>query len=137
MKRISAAIRALCLALIVGAGALAAGCSSRHDSPETLALHAMKCLVEKDIEGFWMLSLPHGTELTDEDKAAMDYFVAETANVLGGRGGLTAYEATPPQYDEAGGKAKVEVEMTYGDGTRDTSKLNLVKKDGKWYLSIP
>ena len=51
-------------------------------------------------------------------------------------GGIQSYTLVKEEIAEDGNTAKLQYELTYGDGTKDKSKFNMIKVDGKWMNEI-
>ncbi len=51
-------------------------------------------------------------------------------------GGVKSYEVGEAELNEAGDKAKVPVQITYGNEDQKTQDTEVVLVDGKWYLDL-
>ena len=51
-------------------------------------------------------------------------------------GGIQSYTLVKEEIAEDGNSAKVEFEVTYGDGSKKTEKMNFVLVDGEWKQEI-
>ena len=51
-------------------------------------------------------------------------------------GGIQSYTLVNEEIAEDGNSAKVEFEVTYGDGSKKTEKMNFVLVDGEWKQEI-
>ena len=52
------------------------------------------------------------------------------------KGGITSYTLASEEIAEDGKTAKVAYETTYGDGSTDKMKLDLILVDGEWKPTI-
>lgn len=52
------------------------------------------------------------------------------------KGGLKDVEFVSEEITEDGNRAKVVLKHIYGNGETDEDKMDLVKKDGKWMISM-
>ena len=84
-----------------------------------------------------MNNLDSDDSLDKEGKAEMIKAFAEKAeSSTEAKGGLKSFEIMEENISEDGLTAAVSVKLVYGNGTEDTDKLNFVKEDGKWKLSM-
>ena len=112
---------------------------SNSNSPEGVATKAMKCLSEKDYEGYVNLmyfkkKAEKKEEMTPEAKQQLVALLQEKAGKkIEKQGGLKEFKVGEPVID--GDKAKVPVEVTYGDGSTKTEEVKVIKTpEGKWML---
>lgn len=52
------------------------------------------------------------------------------------KGGLKNAEAISEEISEDGNSAKVKMKYTYGNGETEDQGMELIKKDGKWMMSM-
>jgi len=84
-----------------------------------------------------MNNLDSDDSLDKEGKAEMIKAFAEKAeSSTEAKGGLKSFEIMEENISEDGLTAAVSVKLVYGNGTEDSDKLNFVKEDGKWKLSM-
>ena len=109
------------------------------NTPEGVAAKAMKCLVEKDYEGYVDLlyfkqKAEKGEEMTPEGKQQLVSLLQEKGGKkIDGQGGIKDFKVGEPVID--GDKAKVPIEVTYGDGSTKTEDFKVVKTpQGKWMI---
>lgn len=135
MKKASTILCVLILALAT------ISCSS--NTPTGVAEKAMKCIQNKNWEGY--VDLIH---LSDEGKASeeslknekmiLTALTSETISKdLEKKGGIKSFETIEEEISEDGNKAKVTIEVNYGNGSskKDTTKL-CKDKDGNWKLDL-
>jgi hypothetical protein len=61
---------------------------------------------------------------------------SKAAKTFDKKGGIDSYTLVSEEIAEDGNSAKVEYEITYGDGSKDSTKFNMVKVDGDWKQEI-
>ncbi len=58
------------------------------------------------------------------------------AKQIEAKGGITDYKVVEETIAEDGQTAKVKVDVTYGNGSVETEKYNMVNVDGTWKMTI-
>lgn len=122
---------AACICMIM----FAVGCSST-STPEGTVKKAMKCLQNKDYEGYVDL-IKFKTDDPDKLKAQKAQIVSilqdKGTKDFEAKGGIKDYEIKPAKIE--GDKAEVETIITYGNGDTKKQEFKLVKnEDGNWNL---
>lgn len=108
------------------------------NTPSAVAEKTMKCIIDKDYEGFAdQMYIPSENEdsiklvknlIVTGMKMSMDKMLAE-------KKGLKECKATSEKIE--GDNAIVKMKMTYGDGTSDESDMKLTKdKKGNWKMDL-
>ena len=104
--------------------------------PKDVAEEAVKCTQNRDFEGLVDLMIPDKEE-NQKDKAMLVGLMEEKGNFqIDKKGGIKSYEIGKQEIDKKKGKASVEVEYLYGNGTTAKETLKFRKEGEKWYLSM-
>jgi len=120
------AVLSMCLMMM----AMLTSCGGHDNTPEGVAEAAVKYLAKKDFKGYMSL-----TNATDQQKEAMAGMLEKLGQQLDQKGGLKDWQIVDKDIDEEGGKATVNLKITYEDGSEETNNMKMVKKDGEWLLS--
>lgn len=73
----------------------------------------------------------------DEFRSGLADTIGEKAGkAIEKKGGIESFEILNETIKESGDEAVVTVKTTYGDGSTDESDTEVVKHDGKWYLTL-
>lgn len=114
-------------------------CSSATSTPEGTVKKAIKCLEEKDYEGYVdLMQFKNADELTKEQLSAKKTQIIAILQEKGSKeidakGGIKEYTLEEPRIEED--KAEIKALITYGNGDTKKQKFNLVKNDkGEWKL---
>ena len=109
------------------------------NTPEGVATKAMKCLIEKDYEGYVDLlyfkeKTAKGEEVSPEGRQQLVSLLQEKAGKkIDKQGGIKDFKVGEPVIE--GDKAKVPVDVTYGDGSTNQEDIKVIKTpEGKWML---
>lgn len=135
MKRLS-----ILLGLIVIVLAMTS-CSS--NTPKAVAEKSVKCLIDKDFEGY--VDLLYLEDKDSQDAAKLENDKKELAALLKSKAekeyekdkGLTSYETLKEEIAENGETAVVKMKLTYGNGKSDDADIKLRKdKNGDWKIDF-
>lgn len=125
---------AACLCML-----LLSACGSDLSTPQGTVEKAIKCLMEKDYEGYVeLMQFKNTEELTKEQLSAKKTQVIailqdKGAKQIDTKGGIKSYEIGEPVID--GEKAEVKAVVTYGNDETKEQKFDLVKNEkGDWML---
>jgi len=127
-------IAAACLCMLV-----LMACGSDLSTPEATVTKAIKCLMEKDYQGYVeLIQFKNQGELTKEQLEAKKTQVIAVLQDKGTRqidakGGIKSFTLEEPAYD--GDKAKVKAVVTYGNDETKDQNFDVVKtENGEWKL---
>jgi hypothetical protein len=108
-------------------------------TPADEAAKCIELLKNKDYEGFVETIALKG-ETTEEIDQQKQFYLgmlqSKAAKTFDKKGGIDSYTLVSEEIAEDGNSAKVEYEITYGDGSKDSTKFNMVKVDGDWKQEI-
>ena len=105
--------------------------------PKDLADDAAGFLQDKDFKSFVALMSDENDPEANKDQAMFIGLMQDKlSKELDKKEGISSYKIGKQVIDEEKGKASVEVEFTYGDGSTDKDKFHFKKKEGKWYLTM-
>lgn len=127
-------IFAACICLV-----LMCACGADTSTPEGTVKKAMKCLMEKDYEGYVdLIQFRNADEmdaekLTEKKQQILALLQEKASKDFENKGGIQSYEMSDAKLD--GDKAEVEATITYGNGDTKKQEFQLVKTaDGDWKL---
>lgn len=107
-------------------------------TPSGVAEEAIKCLQEKDYEGYSKLIYlkeKEGQTIEDQQKAIVALIADKMNKTLDKKEGIKSYEIISEEIAEDGNSAKVKTKITYGNGDTDDQKMKFIKTDdGKWMI---
>jgi len=133
MKKLMTLIT-LCLCM-----AVMCACGGDMSTPEATVKKAMKCLMEKDYEGYadlihFKAETQQNPEKLAETKAQIVSLLNDkSAKEFDAKGGIKSYEMNEPVVN--GDKAQMKAVITYGNGDTKSMEFSLIKaEDGKWML---
>lgn len=114
-------------------------CGSKEATPTSAAENSIELMKAKDYQGF--IETIHFTGETPEEIEQQKQFYlgmiqGKADKTITKRGGIESYTLISEEIAEDGNTAKLQYELTYGDGTKDKSKFNMIKVDGKWMNEI-
>ena len=105
--------------------------------PKDLAEDAAGYLQDKDFQSFVALMTDENDPEANKDQAMFIGLIQDKmSKELDRKEGIASYKVGKQVIDEEKGKASVEVEFTYGDGSTDKDKFKFEKREGKWYLTM-
>lgn len=135
MKRLSFILGVMALVFIM------TSCSS--NTPKGVAEKSMKCLIEKDYNGYVDLiyTKDDPKESPDEIKQQKETLASllkdKAEKEYKKNKGITSFEIVNEETSEDGEKAKVKMKVTYGNGDVKDEEIELRKdKDGNWKLDM-
>lgn len=135
MKRLSFILGVMTLVFIM------TSCSS--NTPKGVAEKSMKCLIEKDYNGYVDLiyTKDDPKESPDEIKQQKETLASllkdKAEKEYKKNKGITSFEIVNEETSEDGEKAKVKMKVTYGNGDVKDEEIELRKdKDGNWKLDM-
>lgn len=107
-------------------------------SPSSVAEEAIKCLQEKDYEGYSKLIYlkeKEGQTIEDQQKAIVALIADKMNKTLDKKDGIKSYEIVSEEIAEDGKSGKVKTIITYGNGDTDKQNLSVIKTDdGEWMI---
>ena len=115
------------------------GCGT-DNTPAGVAEASIKCIQKEDINGYLDLleidnSKSKDTVKGKEELAAL--LSAKVIPVLRAKGGIKSYKVMSEEINETGDKAKVTLNVVYGNGEEDEQVADLVKNEnGEWKLKL-
>ena len=119
------------MAVAIAAVAMAA-CGSKTSSPEEAAEAFLKSYQKGDYASM-VDQMYFKQQLTDEEKKEyVAIFEAKITSELDEKGGIASYEIGETEKAEDGQTAKVSYTITYGDGSNQPQKMDLILVDGEW-----
>lgn len=108
------------------------------NTPSGTAEKALKCLQDKDFDGYVDLIYSNGDEVRkDEDKQGMVALLKEKyEKAVEENGGIKDYKILSEKISEDGNTAVVEYSITIGDEEKN-EKMNMRKdEDGNWKIDF-
>ena len=131
MKRLSFMLSCVCAFFLM------ASCGA--PSPADEAARCIDYLMEKDYVAIVETINVKGD--TPEKQQASKQQLLELMEQKGDhmyeqKGGIASYSLVSEQISEDGMKAKVEYEVTYGNGAKEVEKFSMVMVDGVWKQDI-
>ncbi|MBO4689240.1 MAG: DUF4878 domain-containing protein [Paludibacteraceae bacterium] len=119
------------MAVAIAAVAMAA-CGRKTSSPEEAAEAFLKSYQKGDYAAM-VDQMYFKQQLTDEEKKEyVAIFEAKITSELDEKGGIASYEIGETEKAEDGQTAKVSYTITYGDGSNQPQKMDLILVDGEW-----
>lgn len=116
-----------------------AACSGG-STPGDVAEKAVKCLKDKDYKGYADLVEFQKKEDMDVDKAREELaglLESKLSKKVEKNDGIASYKVLSEEIAEDGKSAVVNMEITFGNGDTEKSKVKLMKNDsGDWRLDI-
>jgi hypothetical protein len=76
------------------------------------------------------------TPTAEERKQFIDGFAAKARETMDKRGSIKSFSVSDEVISADGTTATVETKVTYGNGETDENKLDFIKKDGQWKISL-
>lgn len=131
MKKIIGFIAMAAIALVMAA------CGG-DNSPKGVAEQAVKCIQDKDYEGYVDLMLiteKEGQDVAETKQGIADLLRSKAESTLDKKGGIKSYEVLSETVADDGNSAVVQIKVTYGNGEEKTDDMKMVKSDGgKWLI---
>ena len=113
-------------------------CGGAADSPSAVAEKAIQCLQDRDYDGYAKLIYleeKDNQSIEDQQKAIVALIADKMDKEMDKKQGISSYEVLGEEIAEDGNKAKVNLKITYGDGSTDDQRLKCLKtEDGKWMI---
>lgn len=69
-------------------------------------------------------------------KEKIKAMLLEEKDNIAGRGGIKSIEATEKTVSEDGNRAALKILLTWGNGSTEEERVNLVKVNGEWKISL-
>ena len=119
---------------------LFAACGSDTSTPKAAAENWGNMMKAGDYKGI-VDQIAFPDEMSAEEKEQskqmfLSLFEEKAKAQVEKKGGITSTEVVSETVAEDGKTAKVEMKITYGDGSVDDETVELVNVDGEWKLSI-
>lgn len=135
MKKIFIAL--VCMVAVLAA---TTSCGGGASTPAGAAADCIELLKAKDYEGFVETIKLNENATPEEIEQTKVMYVSllkdKGAKQMEKKGGIASYTLLSEEIAEDGQTAKVKYEITYGDGSTDTQKFNMVLVDGEWLQEI-
>ena len=129
-------MRKLFVSLFVALIALVMGGCGTDNTPSGVAEASIKCIQKEDINGYLDLLEIDNSKSKDTAKGKEELAALLSAKVipaLRAKGGIKSYKVM----SETGDKAKVTLNVVYGNGEEDEQVADLVKNEnGEWKLKL-
>lgn len=108
------------------------------NTPSAVAEKAVKCIQDKNVEGYVdLVYLPQkeGTSVEEQRQGLVSLLSAKMVKTLDEKGGLKSYDVIKEEIAEDGKTAVVDIKIVYGNGEEDTNSVKLIKdENGDWKL---
>ncbi len=131
MKKIIGFIAMAAIALVMAA------CGG-DNSPKGVAEQAVKCIQDKDYEGYvdlMRITEKEGQDVAETKQGIADLLRSKAESTLDKKGGIKSYEVLSETVADDGNSAVVQIKVTYGNGEEKTDDMKMVKSDGgKWLI---
>lgn len=119
---------------------MATSCGGNSATPAGAAADCIELIKAKDYEGF-VETINMGENATPEEiEQAKQMYVAlfkdKGEKQMEKKGGIESYTLVSEEIAEDGNTAKVKYDITYGDGSVETQKFDMVLVDGVWKQEI-
>lgn len=117
-------------------------CSDDTSTPEKAAETFTKAVYNKNIDTvskmlYFSKEDTSGIDVETLIKSKLEEMISKAAEEAKEHGGIDKLECSPAEYtNEAKTAATCTTSITFKDGTKDGGKINLVKVDGKWLISM-
>lgn len=132
-------MKKLFLALVCFVATFAFVSCGGSSTPADQAAEWIELVKAKDYKAFVETLNLQGETEEEIEQAKQFYlgmFEGKAEKTIAKHGGIESYTLVSEEVAEDGNSAKVEYELTYGDGTKDKTKFNMVKIDGEWKNEI-
>lgn len=128
------------LALVCVFALMATSCGGNSVTPAGAAAECIELIKAKDYEGFVetikMSENATPEEIEQTKQMYVSLFKEKGEKQMEKKGGIESYTLVSEEIAEDGQTAKVKYDVTYGDGSTDTQKFNMVLVDGKWMQEV-
>lgn len=121
---------------LMAAVVISCGSASNDNTPRSVAEKAIKCAQKKDIKG--MMEYVYFSESEQAQKESFIQMLEEkAAKNTNDAKNIKDYEFVDETIDEEAGKAKVNFDITYKDGSSKKEPIDLIRDDsGKWWIKM-
>ncbi len=128
------------LALVCVFALMATSCGGDSATPAGAAAECIELIKAKDYEGF-VETIKMSENATPEEveqvkQMYVSMFKEKGEKQMEKKGGIESYTLVSEEIAEDGQTAKVKYDVTYGDGSTDTQKFDMVLVDGKWMQEV-
>lgn len=115
-------------------------CGGGASTPADAAADCIELVKSGDYEGF-VNDLYFGEDANPEEveqvkQMYVSLFKEKAGKQMEEKGGISSYTLVSEEIAEDGKTAKVTYEATYGDGSTDKMKLDMVLVDGEWKPTV-
>lgn len=107
------------------------GCGSAPSTPEGVAEEFMMRISKGDKSAIDLMA-PEVVAMFGKEK--IEQGLADQADKFAKKGGISSIEFTDKKIEE--NEAKFKTKINFGDGSSDSDKIDLIKKDGKWLVTV-
>ncbi len=119
---------------------MATSCSGDSATPAGAAAECIELIKAKDYEGF-VETIKMSENATPEEveqvkQMYVSLFKEKGDKQMEKKGGIDSYTLVSEEIAEDGKTAKVKYDITYGDGSVDTQKFDMVLVDGVWKQEV-
>ena len=120
---------------VVGLFVLALCACSGGNTPEAVTTKAIKCIIDKDYEGYVDMMTFKKEKSADDMKQIVALVQDKMDKQMEKLQGVKDYKVGTAEISEDGLKAVVPYTITYGNGEVKDDKMQLVKtEDGEWKI---
>ena len=113
-------------------------CSGVNSSPTSVSEAAIKCMQDKDFEGYvdLMYVKEKKGKSVEKQKQELLALIAEKGDkMIEKKNGIQSWEIISEEIAEDGNSAKVNAKIIYGDGSSEDQTFKTCKtEDGKWMI---
>lgn len=128
------------LSLMVMAMFVMAACSSSPSTPgdalKKYSEYLQKGDYEKFVDGLAFDESQDAAKIKEQKEALISMLKEKISKEYEKKGGIKDIEIISEQIAEDGNTAVVKTKYTYGNGETEEGDQQMVKKDGKWLMSI-
>lgn len=109
-------------------------------TPSRAAEECIELLKARDYEGFVETIKVSGDATPEEVEQVRTMYVSllkdKGEKQMEKKNGIASYKLISEEIAEDGQSAKLKYEITYGDGSTDTQKFDMINVDGEWLQEI-
>ena len=121
--------------MCMGAMLATTSCGGGASTPAEAAADCLELMKDKDYEGF-VETIKVEADTPEEAKQGKEMLVAMLKEkgdaMMEQKQGIASYTLVSEEVAEDGQTAKVVYDVTYGDGSTDKQKFDMVLVDGEW-----
>ncbi len=136
MKRLNLILGTILIVLFISS------CNSGN-TPTNIAEKSMKCLIDKDYDGYADLIYFSEDDIKDAEnlkqaKEQLAILLKDKADKeYKKKNGITSYKTISEEIADDGNTANVKMKVIYGNGSNDETDIKLRKdKEGKWKIDL-